>query len=81
MIGDKILAHFFLDLEVLPIDGELLLPFKSLVMSKEDDLVAGQINLFSCHLFITSCIKDQKDGFRNDLAFISLIDGEIRALL
>ena len=39
MIRDKILAHFFLDLEVLPIDSELLLPCQSLVMSKEDDLV------------------------------------------
>ena len=81
MIGDKILAHFFLDLEVLPIDGELLLPFKSLVMSKEDDLVAGQIDLFSGHLFIASCIKDHKDSFGSDVALISWIDGESRAIL
>ena len=81
MIGDKILAHFFLDLEVLPVDSELLLPYQSLVMSKEDDLVAGQIDVFSCHLFITFRIKDHKDGFRSDAAFISWIDGEIRALL
>ena len=81
MIRDKILAHFFLDLEVLPIDSELLLPCQSLVMSKEDDLVTGQIDLFSGHMFIASCIKDHKDSFGSDVAFISWIDGEIRTLL
>ena len=81
MIGDKIFAHFFLDLEVLPIDSELLLTCQSLVMSKEDDLVAGQIDLFSGHLLIASCIKDHKDSFRSDAAFISWIDGEVRTLL
>ena len=81
MIGDKILAHFFLDLEVLPVDSELLLPFKILVMGKEDDLVACQIDLFACHVFITGCIKDHEDGFGSDAAFISWIDGEVCALL
>ena len=81
MIGDKILAHFFLDLEVMPIDSELLLPFKSLVMGKEDDLVACQIDLLSGHLFITSYIKNHKDSFRSDAAFISWIDCEVRAFL
>ena len=81
MIGDKILAHFFLDLEVLPVDSELLLPFKILVMGKEDDLVASQIDVFACHVFITSYIKDHKDGFRSDAAFISWIYREVRALL
>ena len=81
MIGDKILGHFFLDLEVMPVDSKLLLPLTSLVMGKEDDLVASQIDLFACHVFITGCIKDHKDGFRSDAAFISWIDGEVCALL
>ena len=81
MIGDKILGHFFLDLEIFAIDGELLLPCQSLVMGKEKDLVAGQIDVFSCHLLIASYIKDHKDSFRSDIAFIGWKDGEIRTLL
>ncbi len=57
------------------------LPFKILVMGKEDDLVASQIDVFACHVFITSYIKDHKDGFRSDAAFISWIYREVRALL
>ena len=81
MIGDKILGHFFLDLKVLPIDGELFLPCQSPIMGKEKDLVAGQINVFSGHLLIANCIKDQKDCPRSNIVFIVRIDREIRTLL
>ena len=50
-------------------------------MSKEDNLVASQIGLFSCHLLIASCVKDHKDGFGSDAAFVSWIDRKVCALL